>query len=29
MPFPGTAALDPATGTMVRQLAPEDYLTGL
>jgi len=28
-PFPGAVALDPATGTMVRQPAPEDYLTGL
>ncbi|MGI4886950.1 MAG: SusC/RagA family TonB-linked outer membrane protein [Janthinobacterium lividum] len=28
-PFPGQVALDPATGTMVRQPAPEDYLTGL
>ncbi|MGI4736975.1 MAG: carboxypeptidase-like regulatory domain-containing protein, partial [Janthinobacterium lividum] len=28
-PFPGVVALDQATGLMVRQPAPEDYLTGL
>jgi TonB-linked SusC/RagA family outer membrane protein len=28
-PFPGQVALDPATGTQVRQPAPEDFLTGV
>ena len=28
-PFPGIIALDQVTGQMVRQPAPEDYLTGL